>query len=482
MLGLSWPFGLLLIVYLVTIVGVISTVVLENRSPLKTSAWVLIIGFIPLVGLLAYIVFGQEQRKLYRINKRYYKRLLSKPKLMSKLPKYDRIEYQTHSWERLINLVESNAESALLSVEFCESFVDGRSFYDTLLADILNAKGHIHIESYIFEDDEVFERLAKVLIKKRQEGLDVRIIYDFLGSYEVPSHRWESLKKEGIQIYAFLPVKLPLLSSTVNYRNHRKLTIVDGNIAYVGGMNFAKRYQDGNQMGVWRDTHFRLVGDIVLALQTGFLMDWYSVSKRVVHVERFLSPEPISLYRGESCAMAQAIFGGPLDEHKVIEQTLVSLMYQAKECIRIQTPYFLPTDSLYNGLLAASLSGVSVELMIPLNSDSKLTVWAMDSYLLPLMEAGIKIYRYQKGFLHSKLLIVDNEVLCMGSVNMDFRSLEHNFELMTIIYDNRLATKMADIFIQDIVHSELMEINAWKARPLKKRLLESIIRLFSPLL
>ncbi len=480
---MPWPFGLLVAVYLFTIFGVITTVVLENRNPLKTSAWVLIIGFIPFIGLLAYIVFGQEQRKLYRINKRYYKRLSSKPKLVSSFSKSLGVEHTSHVWRKLMALVERNAESTLLSLDHCDVYVDGRSFYEELLLDISKAQGHIHIESYIFENDEVFDRLSEALIAKRKEGLDVRIIYDFLGSYEVPTERWEFLKTAGIQVYSFLPVRLPLLSSTVNYRNHRKLTIIDGNIAYVGGMNFAKRYQDGNKIGIWRDTHFRLVGDIVLALQTGFLMDWYSVAKRVVHVERFFSSIESKYPREQkNKAMAQVLFGGPLDDFQVIEQALVSLIYQAKRSIRIQTPYFLPTESLYNALLTVALSGVSIELMIPLHSDSRLTGWAMDSYLLPLMESGIRVYRYKRGFLHSKLIIVDDEVLCMGSVNMDFRSLEHNFELMTIIYDGLLVEKMNDIFRQDVTDSEILDLKVWAKRPLKKRFIESTMRLFSPLL
>lgn len=472
--------AILVLAYFFTIIGVITTVILENRNPLKTSAWVLIVGFIPIVGLLAYVIFGQEQRKLYRINKRYYKRLLSLPRLWAKPSQSPEVEHSLHPWTKLISLAEANAHSLLLSFDDSTVYTDGASFYDNLQRDLDRAKLHIHLESYIFEDDEVFDRLAETLIRRRSEGLDVRIIYDYLGSYDMPSKRWLALQQAGIQVYPFLPVKLPLLSSTVNYRNHRKICIIDNHIGYIGGMNFAKRYKDGDALGKWRDTHLRIVGQAVSALQTGFLMDWYSVSRRVVHVERFFPKHIPSKQTAQG--LSQFIFGGPLDDYRSIEQALVSLILQAKRYIRIQTPYFLPTESLYNALVTAVLSGISVELMIPKRGDSRLTMLAVDSYLAALMEAGVQVYRYSEGFIHSKVLIADDELLSIGSANMDFRSLEHNFEVLGILYDKHLAKEMNSIYDKDIQHSEALDPQAWALRSPLRRLAESSIRLFAPLL
>lgn len=468
------------ILYFLTVIGVIITVLLENRNPLKTSAWVLIIGLVPIIGLIAYIIFGQEQRKLYRINKRYYRRLQKSPRMQAILPREVHNCNVPNRYQNLIQLVERNSDSPLMSYDSCSIYTRGKEFYDQLLSDIQRATTHIHIESYLFEPDDIFERLSEALILKRAEGVDIRIIYDYLGSYDIKEQQWSKLKAKGIQVYPFLPVRIPLLSSTVNYRNHRKICIIDGEIGYIGGMNFASRYQDGNALGRWRDTHFRLSGEAVSALQSDFLMDWYTVSKRVVHVERFFRPQPTSSTR--SGALIQFIFGGPLEEYPNIEQALTSIIYQAQRHIRIQTPYLLPTESLYTALISAALSGVKVEIMIPHKGDSWVTSLAMDSYLSALLQAGVLIHRYQGGFLHSKILIADEELACLGSANLDFRSLEHNFEVMGIAYDPHLSQRLSMVYDQDMLNCQTLSPELWGKRPLIRRLGESAMRLFAPLL
>lgn len=468
------------LLYVLTVVGVIITVLLENRNPLKTSAWVLIIGLIPLVGLLAYIIFGQEQRKLYRINKRYYRRLQKSPRMQAVLPHEGYSASISGRYQNLIQLVEHNSESPLMSYDSCDIYTEGRHFYEQLLQDIESASTHIHIESYIFEPDAIFERLSAALIRKRRQGVDIRIIYDYLGSYAIQEQQWQALKAQGIQVYPFLPVRIPLLSSTVNYRNHRKICIIDGQTGYIGGMNFALRYQEGNELGRWRDTHFRLCGEAVSALQSDFLMDWYTVSKRVVHVERFFRPKRSA--RREETALIQFVFGGPLEQYPSIEQALTNIIYQAKRSIRIQTPYLLPTESLYSALISAALSGVQVEIMLPNKGDALVTGLAMDSYLADLLQAGVIIRRYQAGFLHSKTLVADDEIACIGSANLDFRSLEHNFEVMGIAYDPQLALRLSKIYDEDCQSCRTLDTDAWARRPLSRRLGESVMRLFAPLL
>lgn len=471
---------LLLSLYVLTIIGVIITVILENRNPLKTSAWVMIIGLIPIIGLMAYVVFGQEQRKLHRINKRYYRRLQKYPRMHSVIPEQAVSRAIPPQYTNLVNLVARNSDSPLLTFEDCDIYVDGGTFYTHLLEDIRQATKHIHIESYIFDDDTFFALLCDALISKKEEGLDIRIIYDYLGSYSVPEKRWEQLKEYGIQVYPFLPVKIPLLSSTVNYRNHRKITVIDGRIGYVGGMNFANRYKDGNELGKWRDTHFRFTGSAVSALQTDFLMDWYSVSKRIVHIERYFSTA--SKDETKQTSLIQFIFGGPIEEYQSIEQTLTSIIYQAKRSILIQTPYLLPTESLYNALISAALSGVSIELMIPASGDTWVALLAMESYLEGLMLAGVKIHRYHIGFLHSKLMLVDDSIACIGSTNLDFRSLEHNFEVMGVAYDPNLTQRLSLIYKQDQRDCVSLDLTRWQRRPYIRRLGESVMRLFAPLL
>lgn len=471
--------GILLLAYVLTLIGVIISVILENRNPLKTSAWVLLIGLIPFVGILAYIIFGQEQRKLYRINKRYYKRLLRYPQMFSvpfeEIPTTD----TTEQYKSLIQLVERNSDAPLLTIDNYDVYTRGGDYYAQLLEDIRCASKHIHIECYIFDDDDIFALLSEALVAKRAEGLDVRIIYDDLGT-SVSSKRWQTLKQQGLQIYPFLPVKLPLLASNVNYRNHRKVCIIDGRIGYVGGMNFAQRYQDGDELGPWRDTHFRIEGAAVASLQAGFLMDWYTVSKRLVRVEQLYSKQLRNTPAVGS--LSQFIFGGPLGDYQAIEQALIAAIYHAKAHIRIQTPYFLPTEPLYSALIIAALSGVKVELMVPRRGDSSLTTLAMNSYFDALLKAGAEIYLYEEGFLHSKLVLIDEALSCIGSSNVDFRSLEHNFEVMGLIYDTEMALHLMDLYERDKVKCSGLNYKLWRERSFGQRIAESTMRLFSPLL
>lgn len=474
---------LLLLIYMSTVLGVIGTVLSENRNPLKASAWVLIVGFVPVVGLVAYILFGQDQRRLHRINRRIYRLMMRHP-LKLALPDSP-LQYtgQMEQWRQLIALMEQSAHAPLLAVEEIDIFTEGEAMYVHLLQDIAKAKHHIHIEAYIFEQGEWLDRLTSALIRKRREGVDVRLIYDYLGSYSVDKDYWQRLQGQGIQVYPFLPVKLPLLSSTVNYRNHRKLIIIDGAVGYVGGMNFADKYARGNELGQWRDTHFRLVGDAVSSLQGTFLLDWYVVSRRVITAEPFFP-------RGRSCSCSleenrqalQFVIGGPIDDQPNIEQAFVRLIYGARSSIKIQTPYFLPTETLHRALVSAALSGVDVEIMLPERNDSRVTSYAIASYIDSLLEVGIKVYWYASGFLHSKLMMVDGVVSAVGSANLDFRSLEHNFEIAGLLYHEALTLRLEQIFERDKEQCHLLSMEQWQRRSRLQKLGESVMRLFSPLL
>lgn len=471
---------LLTIFYLFTVIGVIGTVITENRNPLKATAWVLIVVFIPVIGLLSYILFGQDQRRLHRISRRFYNRLMRHPRQIALPP---RLIYHTSISDKrypLIHLLEESADSPLLQLDNIEIYAWGQEMYERLFADLRAAKEHIHLQAYIFEEGELLDRLEALLLEKVRQGVKVRIIYDFLGSYSVPASKWWRLKKAGVEAYAFLPVVIPLLSSTVNYRNHRKVIIIDGEIGYMGGMNVADRYLQGDELGPWRDTHFRVKGAVVAGLQSCFLIDWYSVSRRVVNMERYFRRYEQPL-RADS-SYIQLIFGGPISQWPTIEQGLLALIVQARKSIRIQTPYFLPTETINTAIITASLSGVRVELMLPARTDSRFTTLASNSYLDSLLACGVHIYRYTEGFIHSKLVLIDGEVSLIGSTNMDFRSLEHNFEIGGVIYDAPVTRRLERLFDQDKNSCELMRQEVWAQRSRFVRLAESVMRLFAPLL
>lgn len=471
---------ILWLLYVSTIIGVILTVISENRNPLKASAWVVIIGFVPILGLLSYILFGQDQRRLHRIHKRVYGRLMRHPLQLGQTQHLSSQGMATR-WGQLVGLLERSANSPLLAINSYRIYTEGASMYHDMFRDIASAQHHIHLEAYIFEQGELFDKLITLLKHKRQEGIDVRIIYDYLGSYSVKQSLWRELSHLGIQCYPYLPVYLALISSTVNYRNHRKVCIIDGRIGYLGGMNCADRYLRGNHLGTWRDTHLRIEGSAVSGLQSAFLLDWYTVSRRVVQSEHFFPPST-SVTSFATSSPIQIILGGPMDEHQRIEQAFIGMITRAQKRICIQTPYFLPTDALLTALSMAALAGVIVELMIPAQGDSKLTSLGTQSYLEAMMRDGVHVYRYEAGFLHSKLMIVDSEVSIIGSANMDFRSLEHNFEISGIIYDERLSGDLQAYFERDKQASSLLTLEQWQSRNKVKRLAESAMRLFAPLL
>lgn len=471
----SW----LLVAYLFTVLGVMATVLSENRNPLKASAWIMIVGLVPVFGLILYVVFGQDQRRLHRINQRFNRRVMRRPQVLT-LPKHLQKKRQPNEEnQHLIELLERNSGSSLLQLQSLEIYAWGQEMYEALFQDLEKAEEYIHLQAYIFAADEVLEHLSDILVRKAQEGVAVRVIYDHLGSYSVPESYWRRLREAGVQVYAFMRVVFPLLSTTVNYRNHRKIVVIDGKIGYVGGMNFAQRYLSGNELGRWRDTHFRLTGVAVAGLQSSFLIDWYAVSRRVVNIDRYLAP---TTPPNEYSPSIQFVPGGPISPWRTIEQAIIYMISRADRSICIQTPYFLPTENLNNALVTAALAGVDVQLMLPRRTDSRLTTYAARSYLGQLLEAGVRVFFYQRGFLHSKLLLVDDQISAIGSANMDFRSLEHNFEITGFVYDEGISRRLHLLFDEDKERCEELTRQEWEGRGWLSRFAESVMRLFAPLL
>lgn len=469
------------VIYLITVVGVIFTILLENRDPIRTAAWVSIVGLVPILGLLAYTIFGQNIRRLSLIHRRYYSRVLRLPNSLRPQSSSAEVDIDAH-YHPLITLLQNSTSSTVYPLEQMQILTDGAQYYAQLFEDLRQATEHIHMEVYIFDGAELMDRLEEILVERVQAGVAVRIIYDYLGSYGVDERRWLRWREQGIQVYPFMKVALPLLSTTVNYRNHRKVSVIDGRVGYFGGMNMAQKYLDGDSLGRWRDTHFRLEGAGVYGLQSCFLADWYSVCRRVVPLERYFAHSAVQIGHEHRHSYIQYILGGPISRYRSTEQAMTTMISRAKRRISIQTPYFIPTQSLWEALISASLSGIEVELMIPYRSDSRITTAASNSYLERLLKAGVRIYRYYDGFLHSKLMMVDDEVCLIGSANMDFRSLEHNFEISGIVYDSAQTHRLREIFDMDKHACKPMSLEQWQKRSRRKRMIESLARLLSPAL
>lgn len=466
--------------YMLVAIAIAAIVILENRNPIKAISWVVVVLSIPAIGILLYFLLGQDMRRVKLIHRKVYKRI-------SKIP-YFFEEYYTKAispqlsprWETVANLCKRISNAPLLPAENVTIFTTGKEKFDALIDDITHAKHHIHLEYYTLESDQLGHTIADLLIAKVREGVKVRILYDDVGSWKTKKGYLSRLRNGGVQIYPFMEVVLPFFSSKVNYRNHRKIAVIDGGIGYVGGMNIADRYYQGNELGAWRDTHLRLQGAAVSELQSAFLIDWYLVTRRVAYFHDYFAPPqtPIS----ENGIPMQLVLGAPIGKWRSIEQSIISMILHAQKSVFIETPYFLPTPLLNQALSIAALSGIDVRLIVPKKGDSKSVQYASFSYLEELLSAGVKIYLYQEGFLHSKLLTIDEDVCCIGSANMDFRSFEHNFECTAVFYNQSMTQQMNAIFEEDILRSEPVSLSRWKQRPRRQKNFESVMRLFSPLL
>lgn len=471
--------------YFLVALGIALVVISENRNPIKAIAWVLVVILMPAVGIVLYYFFGRDLRRTNIVHRRVYRRFKNLPYLFkNSLLQHDNIEVQEAKFRPIAQLCEHLGGAPLLPISDVDIYTQGEDMFAALLADLRGATRFIHMQFYAFLDDRIGSRVAEILMAKAREGVHVRLLYDDVGSISCSNKFWQKLRAAGVQVYPFMRVIFPILSSRINYRNHRKLVIIDGDIGYIGGMNVADRYYYGNQLGLWRDTHIRFRGVGVAELQSIFLTDWYLVTRRVVYVEDLYlqSSLPTSHYYNASCIKAQFFAGSPLQEWRTIEQVIISIVLRATHHLYIETPYFLPTQALCKALTIAVLGGVEVVLIIPKHGDVKFSHYASCSYIDGMLEAGVKVYFYHGGFLHSKLITADSELTLVGSANMDFRSFEHNFEDVGVLYDAALTKRFEEKIQADLHQSELVEAVRWKKRKRSQRLLESVLRLFSPLL
>lgn len=462
------------IIFYAIIIGMITMVVLDNRNPVKTIAWILVLLFLPVVGIIFYIFFGRSQRRERIISKKSLDSLLKKP----------RAEYLeqtpvkvTDEQLRLVEFFKNTNQAFLYDDNDVEIFTEGYSMLEALIKAISRAKHHIHIEFYIFEDDPVGRLVRDVLIDKVKQGVEVRVIYDDVGCWRVPNLFFDEMRSAGIEVCSFLKVRYPRFTSHVNYRNHRKIVVVDGEYGFVGGMNLAKRYLVGTDWGIWRDTHLMIHGKAVHGLQTAFLVDWYFVDRTLITSSSYF-PKLDSYGKMQ----AQIVTSDPIGFCREIMDGIVMAISKAKRYFYIQTPYFLPTEVVLTAMETAALAGVDVRLMVPLKADSMITQCASSSYLGDIMRAGVKVYQYRSGFLHSKLMVSDDNFSTVGSTNVDFRSFEQNFEVNAFMYDADTALQLKEIFLIDQRECTQLYLKHWKNRPWRHKVCESVLKLLAPLL
>jgi len=455
-------------------------IILERRDPAKTLAWLLILIFLPILGFIFYLTVGRQFRK---------RRMTAKKKVLNNyIYPLDstfadgKVEFpwMTKSKERLINLILNNAEFPVTLHNDVAVLTDGEEIFAAFIEAMTAAKEHIHLETYILRNDNIGGRISELLKAKAKEGIKVRIIFDALGSRALGPAYLSEMRAAGIQIEPFFPVRLPFMQNRINYRNHRKILVVDGAVGFVGGINIGDEYLGRDPaIGYWRDNHLQIKGNAVYFLQRIFLQDWYFITRESLE-NNFPCLFPVENYPGNR--VVQITASGPDTQWETIMQVYYYAIATAQESIYLASPYFIPNESILTALQTAALSGVDVKILLPAKSDHKIVGLAAMSYFEELMETGVEIYLYQQGFLHSKILMIDGLISSVGSANMDQRSFKLNFEVNALIYSEETTKRLERDFRNDLERSEKMSLEAFKERPLTQRILESWTRLFSPLL
>ncbi len=488
-------FNILLGFYIATLLFAVYNaivMILRKQDPIKTLSWIFALIFLPVIGIIIYLFLGQNHRKKKMFNRKgagdyNLRRELgqNQEEILKKDPKI--LDEYLYPFRKIIFQNFKNSSTVIESNSTIDFYFSGKEALDAMYLEIKNAKRHIHLQSYIIENDRIGVKFRDLLIEKANEGLEVRVMYDGVGGISLNSDFISPMIKVGIEVLNFSPVKVFPLRFRLNYRNHRKILVVDGEIGYFGGVNIADRYYYGTEIGTWRDTHVRIKGDTASSLQTSFLLDRYFVLNRKIRKWKKYYPKldintPIKKNIEGNSIFSQTVISGPDSDWASIMQCFFSAITHASKHIYIVTPYFTPNETILNAIKIAALGNIDVRIMIPEKSDTKLVHWSTMSYVNELIEAGVKIYLFKKGFNHSKVMSIDGSLCIAGSANMDVRSFEYNFEIISVIYNKDCADIIEKRFLKDCQTCKIITRSKWSKRPRKQKIKESFARLCSPML
>lgn len=472
--------------YLILLALVCLRIIFETHSANKTLAYLLFCLFIPVAGILFYLAFGIN----YWRKKQYGKKSVSDARILElvikNIEQYNQVcvdikDPAVEQNAELVSMLLRDLSSPLTADNKVKLLINGEEKFPEMLDAIRKATHHIHVEYYIYEYDQIGTQLVELLIEKSKEGVEVRFIYDDFGSSGIKRKTEKAMQDAGIEIHPFHKVHFYLLANRLNYRNHRKIVVIDGCTAFTGGINVSDRYiNNGIHKLFWRDTHLRLDGPAVYYLQYLFISDWNFCCQKDFEPGRLYFPVMKATQQQNSYVQLNA--SGPDSAQPSVLYTILQAIYLAKEEILITTPYFIPGDSIADALRIAALSGLKVKLLVPGISDSKIVNAASKSNYINLLTAGVEIYLYHKGFVHAKTLVTDSKFFIAGTANMDYRSFELNFEVNAVVYDTTLAKKMRQVFFDDLLQATKIDKEEWLARKWYRQFPEKIARLFSPVL
>ena len=468
-------------------IGVVLTILLDNKNPTKSIAYILLLALVPVLGLVVYYFFGRDYRKQRLFNLKgavdvpVIERFWTEREAEFE-KRFDKTEEEFGDLIAPARLLYNQHQSFLTLNNSIKLLVNGEQKFPEVISALEQAKHHIHMEYYIFSYDSVGKKIVDILVKKALAGIEVRIIMDDFGSGK-NKKMVKRLRRVKAEVYRFMPVAFPFLAQA-NFRNHRKIIVIDGRVGFEGGINLDERYVNTGRHAkkhklYWRDTHLKVEGPLVNQLQLQFLLSWHFTSKKKFPFEPPYFGNQFDIKDG---ATATLVASGPDSPRPYCMEAILAAINQAKERIWIVTPYFIPTDQIITGLQIAASNGVDVRIILPGESDSHIVKHASLSYISPLLRSGIKIFFYQKGFAHAKTVTLDGKLAIVETANMDTRSFYINFEIAALIYDEKLCAEVDQSFLKDLENSIEITFMEWSKRSLYNRLLDSVCRLLTPLL
>ncbi len=480
--------GVLFIGYTFTIFFSIFILLLEKGDPVKTLSWIVIMLALPGLGIILYSFLGAsfKEERIMSDDDYIDKQLIKNKKAVLKKSDIDEesiAEQVLRQDTRLIvqkniNTALHNPRAMLTQNNEAQVLIDGPVTFETILQDLATAKHHIHLEYFIWTDDDLGQKLKEILIKKAEAGVAIRLLIDGLGSSALSNRYINELLAAGIEVLVFRPVRMAILNSHSNFRNHRKIIVIDGQIGFTGGINVDGKYLAGDStLGHWHDVHVKLQGDAVKGLQMNFLQDWAFLHGRQIHHPQFFPKISISNQN-----YVQIIGSGPETEWDGIKQVYLNALYTARDYVYLVTPYFIPNNSILNAIRAAALSGVDTRLIIPARGDSKIVQAATLSFAAEMLHCNVRVYQYQKGFVHSKMMIADDAIATIGTANLDIRSFDQNLEINAVLYDPKNLQIIKRQFEQDFADSQELTLNTLKQHSFAYELVQSACRLLAPLL
>lgn len=460
-------------IYVLIALSIVLSILLYGAKPTKSLAWLLTIFALPVGGIFLYLLLGRNRRR--------YKLIQNQKDLFKRLPKPNAEQKNVFEgkYGKLMTLSYKNSHFPPTSGNDLKILKDGRTTFETIFEALEGAKVRIHIQYYIYEDGDLANRLLALFEEKIAHGVSVRMIYDGIGSFSLSKKYLKKLIEIGVEVYSFLPFKFGRYFYSLNFRNHRKIIVVDGKIAFTGGINVSDKYLKGQVgLGKWHDMHLRLKGSSATQLDQVFMTDWYLVSTQLLEAIKLPLPaEPDS----NTNELVQIVAGGPDDDFPVLEQTYFSMINMAKNYIYITNPYIIPGQALVRALQTAALSGVDVRLLVSEKADNQVVSWSVHSYFELFLKAGIKIYLFPDGFLHSKIMVSDDAISSIGTANLDDRSFEQNYEVNAIMYHKQIAKQLKEDFLNDCLISNELIYDEFIKRPWSKKLKEGVGKVLSPL-